>query len=308
MIISEESSHSMVQNNEINVRELITILWDKKFLISCITTLFAVTAIIYSLSLPNVYESRALLAPANDSDSSMGMLQQYSSVANLAGISIGSDGAKDKSLEAIARINSFDFFSEFVLPEIALKDLMASKKWSSSSDLIEYDNKIFNSSKNIWVENIPSAQEAFARYKQIMSISQDKKTQFVNISITHKSPYIAKDWVSIIVKNINMSMRDNEKNKVKKSIDFLNNQAMAVKYEEVKQSISALQQEQIKSLMLIEASEEYIFKSISTPIAPEFKSGPARSALVIAVTLLGLIFSFITVLINHFNNKLKNKI
>lgn len=305
MINTEERSSDVIQTDEINVRDLIKVLWDKKFFISSVTSLFAIIAIIYSLSLSNVYESQTILAPANDSDSSMGMLQQYSPMASLAGISLGSDTAKDKSLEAIARINSFDFFSEFILPEISLQDLMALKKWNSSSNTVEYDNNIFNSNKNIWIESIPSAQEAFARYKKIMSISQDRKTQFVNITITHKSPYIAQEWVSIIVRNINMSMRDNEKNKVKKSIDFLNNQAMAVKYEEVRQSITALQQEQIKSLMLIEASQEYIFKSISSPIAPEFKSGPPRSAIIIVITLLGLVLSLIIVLINHFNNKLK---
>ena len=46
----------------------------------------------------------------------------------------------------------------------------------------------------MWKSNvsIPSKQDAYYEYKDILSISEDKNTKFVNISIQYQSPHVAK--------------------------------------------------------------------------------------------------------------------
>ena len=51
---------------EIDLSELFSVLWDGKWLVVGITTIFSIAAVIYSLSLPNVYQSRAILSPVGD--------------------------------------------------------------------------------------------------------------------------------------------------------------------------------------------------------------------------------------------------
>ena len=140
-----------------------------------------------------------------------------------------------------------------------------------------------------------------------MSISQDNKTSFISLSINHQSPFIAQKWINLIIDEINESMRNQEKVKVTKSIDFLNTQLKKMSYDEIKQSISSLQQEQIKSLMMIEATEEYIFKVINSPVAPELKYEPKRSRLVIFGIFLGGILSIFIALAIHFLQIYRNK-
>ena len=102
------------------------------------------------------------------------------------------------------------------------------------------------------------------------------------------------------IKEINRSMRTKEKELVSNSIVFLNNQANKMNYEEVKQAISSLQLEQVKSLMLIEAREDYIFKILNSPLAPEIRSEPSRFKIVITISLIGFISINFLILLIHY--------
>jgi hypothetical protein len=298
----------------VNLQELFLVLWNRKLLIFSISMAFSLLAILYSLQLPNIYKSEALLAPADQDKSSSSFLGRYSGMAGLAGLTIPS-ASGDKTIEAVEIIKSHDFFANYFLPLISLEDLMAVKSWEKISNKINYDPKLFDSESGKWIRKTsfplskkPSSQEAFEVYKTLMNISKDKKTSFITLSIKHHSPYIAQEWVQIIIKEINRSMRTKEKELVSNSIIFLNQQANKVNYEEVKQAILSLQQEQVKSLMLIEANEDYIFKILNSPLAPEIKSEPSRSQIVISITLISFIFiSFLILFIHYFRINISTK-
>jgi LPS O-antigen subunit length determinant protein (WzzB/FepE family) len=291
-------------SDEIELSELLSAIWNRKIFICLVTSFFSIVSILYALSLPNIYTSHALLKSAENSSSSSGLLSQYSGMASLAGISLGSSGSSDKSLEAIERIRSYTFFSKFFLPEISYQDLVAVKDWERSTNTLVYDEEVFDSNSTKWLGTV-SPQDAYKTYNDMISIYQDKKTFFVSISIKHYSPNIAKEWVDLIVNKINSSMRDEEKVTTLKSIEFLNEQIQKVNFLEVRQSIASLQENQMKSLMLIESNSDYIFKTIDSSIIPEKKSEPKRSLIVIIATILGFFISLVVVLILHIMKKSK---
>ena len=280
-------------NDEINLAEIISILWEKK--VSIFISTFFITGLvgIYAFMLPNTYTSSALLSPANKNNNTSN-LSQYAGIASLAGISIQGD-SDNKSVEAIKRIQSYEFFTNFILPIIKLENLTAVKKWDPNSNNIIYDKKIFDSDIDKWIIQNgktlePSSQSAFKIFRAKLGVSQEPKTGFVTISIQHNSPYIAQEWVQKVVNQINKSMRDDDKLRAINSINFLNDQTKKINYEEVRQAISSLQEEQIKSLMLIESDSDYVFKILDSPIAPEVKSKPKR----VLIIILGIVFGFIT--------------
>jgi hypothetical protein len=238
-----------------------------------------------------------------------GMLGQYSGMASLAGISLPSESSS-KVQEAIARIESFEFFSNYFLPQIKLENLMVVKKWDQASNILIYDESAFNSESSQWIgnvslsnSNIPSSQSAYGRYKKIMSIAEDKKTSFITLSVEHESPFIAQQWVEIIMDQIDQVMRDQDRQTARKSIEYLNGLAPTVNYEEIKQTLSSLQQEQMKRLMMVEASSNYIFKVLDSPIVPEVKVKPRRSLIVILGSMLGMMLSVLGVLALHYTRK-----
>ena len=295
--------------DEIDLRELFHVLWDKIFYIGAITSIFSLISIIYALMLPNIYQSQAVMMPMEANQGMSGMLGQYSGMASLAGISLPSESGS-KAQEAIARIESFEFFSNSFLPHIKLENLMAVKKWNQASNTLIYDASAFNSESGQWVRkvkppksNIPSSQEAYKDYKKIMSINEDKTKLFVKLSVKHKSPAIAQQWVEIIMEQIDQVMRDQDRQAALQSIAYLNSLAPTVNYEEIKQAFSSLQQEQMKRLMMVEANKNYIFNVLDSPIVPEVKFEPKRSLIVILSTMLGMILSVLGVLVFYYTGK-----
>jgi len=298
-----------IYDDEIDLSELFHVLWDKIFYIGAITSIFSLISIIYALMLPNIYQSKATLMAVEQSSELSGMIGRYSGMASLAGISLDSEsGSKDQ--EAIARIKSFEFFSNNFLPNIKLENLMAVEKWNQPSNTLTYYASDFNSESRQWLRkakpprsNIPTSQEAYEEFVKIMSVNKDKKTNLVTLMVEHKSPFIAQQWVEIMINQIDQVMRDQDKQTATKSIEYLNSLTPTIFNEDIKKALSALQQEQMKRLMMVEASDNYIFKVLDSPIVPELKSQPKRSIIVIWGTILGMVLSALGVLVFNYTRK-----
>ena len=109
--MNKENTYNL---DEFNLNELFIALWGKKFFIIFFTTLAALTSVVYSLSIPNIYTSSALLVSA-DSEDSLGSKLGLSPLAGIAGLkSFQKSGSKAQ--EAIERIKSYDFFVNEFLP------------------------------------------------------------------------------------------------------------------------------------------------------------------------------------------------
>ena len=118
------NKHPIDFDEEINLRELFYVLWDGKWIITSLTVFASTIGVIYSLLLPNIYESKTLLAPVSPSSSITGALRNYSGLAGLAGITLPSSVDEGNSMEAIQKISSLSFFENNILPNIFLPDLV----------------------------------------------------------------------------------------------------------------------------------------------------------------------------------------
>ena len=154
--------NSTTENNDaaIDFIELFKVLWDGKFLIVVVTSFFSALAVIYSLSLPNIYQSNAYLSPVGENAGTSQGLQGMGSLASLAGISLSSASGGSKSVKAIEKLNSLSFFSENILPNIYLPDLMALESWDATSNTNIYDKNIFDYDTQKWVDKKPTAQQS----------------------------------------------------------------------------------------------------------------------------------------------------
>ena len=102
------------------------------------------------------------------------------------------------------------------------------------------------------------------------SLSEDKKTGFVTIKIKPKSPFVAKEWVELIIDEINIFYRQKDKSESEKSkrVILINN--YMTNLSEVKGScIKTLTKRETKKLSLIEARESYVFEYIDPPVVME---------------------------------------
>jgi len=312
-----QEAHSIKHPNdfddEIDLRELFYVLLEGKWIIVSLTAFVSIVGVIYSLSLPNIYESKAMLVPVNSSSGIAGALGSYSGLAGLAGINLPSGGDEGNSAKAIQKISSLSFFENNILTNIHLPDLMAFKSWNIKTNTLTFDDSIYDTNSNTWIrdysypqQQIPSAQESFEVFKTAhLSLSEDKKSGFITLAIKHQSPFIAKQWVELVINEVNAFYRQKDKSESEKAVSYLNQQISITGLSEIKQVIAQLLQEETKKLTLIEANQYYVFDYIDPPAVMEKKSEPKRALICILSALLGGMLSVLLVLIRHyaFNKK-----
>ena len=293
-----ENNNSNSLDNEIDLAELFSIIWNKKLFISIFTSIAALISVLYALYLPNIYTSSSLLAPTTEDNSLSSQLGSFSGLAGLAGVSLPAGNISNSQI-AVKRIESFEFFSKYFLPNIKLEDLMAVDEWDAKNNTVVYDDSEFNSTSNEWSRK-PTDQKAYKEYKRALSISQEELTGLVYLSMKHKSPVVAQNWVDTIIYNINECMREIDKQDAQNSIDFLNESLKNTNSQSIKVVFAKLMESQMQTLMLASSNEAYVFKTINSPIIPEDKSSPSRALICILGTLLGGILSILIVLFRNF--------
>lgn len=94
-------------DDEIDLGKLFRIIWEGKKIVIAVTTGFAITALVISLVLPNIYQSKALLSAVDSQGGSGSASQNLGGIASLAGINLSSSSAGnvDKALEKIKTLS-----------------------------------------------------------------------------------------------------------------------------------------------------------------------------------------------------------
>ncbi|TDE21631.1 LPS O-antigen length regulator [Vibrio owensii] len=287
---------SQPTGDEIDLRELFKALWKGKWIIIATTFVFAASSVLYALSLPNIYKSDALLAPAESSNGGRlsKMAGQLGGLAALAGVNLGAGESSQTDL-AVQVMKSRQFVEAFINKHELLVPLMAAKDWDLANNKLVLDNELYNSSTDEWLREPeglrgakPTAQEAFQVFnKEVLNISQDKDSGLYTVSVKYYSPYIAQQWVNWLIEDINKVMRERTIAETSQNLAYLNTQLQKTAVADMQSTFYKLIEEQTKSLMLAEVQEEFIFKVVDPALVPELKDGPKRALICVLGTLLG---------------------
>lgn len=306
--------NSFQSDDEIDLKELWNAIWTGKWLIVGITSVFAVASVLYALSLPNEYKSTVLLAPASSSSSSsLGKLAgQFGGLASLAGINLGGGGAEDKSIIAMEIVKTWGFLESFIKDNQIEVEVFAAEGWTRTSNQLVIDPDLYDVVNKKWVRNFnpskgqkiePSSWELFEKVKNRINISQDKTSGLISLSVEYYSPEIAKQWTDKLVKAINTHVQKQDREEATKSIDYLNEKINETNIADMQSVFYQLIEEQTKTLMLAEVSEEYVFKTLSPAKVAEEKSKPKRALIAILGFLMGGLLSVLVVLFRYFGNR-----
>ena len=131
--VTSSTEHNMIQDDEIDLKELFSAIWSGKLTIIITTVVAAIIAVMFALSQPDIYKAEALLSPvSNDSGGMGGLASQFGGLASLAGVSLGGGNA-DKTTMGIEVLQSRQFFAQFMTDNDVLVPLMASNNWESST-------------------------------------------------------------------------------------------------------------------------------------------------------------------------------
>ena len=297
-------------DDEIDLRELFSVLWAGKVKIIAITAVFAVASVIYALSVPNQYKATALLAPAqSDGGGLSGALGQLGGLASLAGVSIGG-GESSESQIAQEIMKSWSFVEGFIADNDLAVEVYAAEGWSKGSNELQINQDAYDSEGSEWlieddsgVVGPPSSWQLFKAFSDKLSVSEDKKSGLVSVSIEYYSPQIAKQWLDLYISAINKHMQERQVEKVSNNISYLEAQIGKTSIAEMREVFYTIIEEQTKNKMVAEASPDYAFVAVSPSMVPEEKSQPKRASICILGTLLGGMFSVLLVLVMHYARK-----
>jgi uncharacterized protein involved in exopolysaccharide biosynthesis len=303
-----ENNSANQYDDEIDLRELFGVLWAGKIMIIAITAVCAVGSVVYALSIPNQYKASALLAPAqSDGGGLSSALGQLGGLASLAGVSIG-EGSSSESQIAQEIMKSWSFIDSFIVKNNLAVGVYAAEGWGKSSDKLKIDDDLYDAVENVWLlededtgeSRPPSSWELFERFSRMLSISQDKQSGLVSVSIEYYSPNVAKQWLDLYVAAINEHMQARQVLKVSSNIRYLEDQIAKTSIAEMREVFYTIIEEQTKNKMVAEASPNYAFVAVSPSMVPEEKSKPGRALLCVMGVLFGGLTGVVIVLIRYY--------
>ena len=156
--------------------ELFNIFWLNKKFIVIFTSFAAMVSVFYSLSLTNIYTAQTVMVPTSPEISSS-LASQYGNLASMAGINIPQGGLKNQTEVALNLIKSKKLIDRLMLYESFLPDLFAARKWDLQSNIVTYDEALYDSKNKKWIRKVsppfkqtPSSQEALNRFLALISI------------------------------------------------------------------------------------------------------------------------------------------
>lgn len=307
---SNANPHREVEyQNEIDLKELFNIFWRGKKLIIIFSLFMAMVGVLVALSLPNVYKSEALLAPAEkQSGESLGALAgQFGGLASLAGVNL-TGGTNTRLTLALELLKSRVFIGEFVERHKLKPVIMASEGWERSSNKVLFDDDVYNESKGLWVRDVnppykpePSIQEVHEKFiEENLVIQKDEETGFIRLAVRHHSPELAFKIVMLLVGDINREIREKDILEAKQSIEYLEEALQETSVADMQEVFYQLIEQQQQTKMLATVQSEYVLKVIDPPLVAEEKDEPRRAVLVIVAGISGTLLSMFFLLFRNF--------
>jgi len=295
---------------DINIKEIIEYLVTQLKVIVGFTSITAITAIIISLNLGEVYRSEALIKISeSDFQSGSKVSSSMGGLAALAGVDLPTSGTGSRKTPAyaVAKIKSRSFFKHISSFPGILEGVFAGKAFDRSNGKMIYDESLYDSINKKWIrkhsgskEPKPSYLEAHIIFLNNIGILADKRTDFITIVYDHSSPYFAKELIELIVRELNNIQMTEDLTQTEKALAYLSNIQSKNNKVSIDKSLSLLIEGQIQKQMLASIDDEYLIEYIDQPIVPESRIFPKKSIIVIASTILSFIFILVLLIFYKF--------
>jgi uncharacterized protein involved in exopolysaccharide biosynthesis len=294
-------------SDEVDLIELWQAIWQRKGLISLVVAAFSAVAIGVAMLLPNIYTSTATLAASEEQQGGglSALASQFGGLASLAGVSLGS-GKADKTDIAVEIASSRQFMTRFVREHKLEVPLMATTGMDKTTKELIVDDDLYDTKEQRWIRKVeegksiePTDWELYKQISKIISITQDKKSSFVTVSIDYYSPEMAKQWVDWFVADINTYMKHRDQIDAERNITYLKQQLEKTAVADMQSVFYQLIEQQTKTLMLSEVNPEYVFKTLDPAVVAEEKTKPKRVLIVILGGVIGGMLGVLLALIQH---------
>jgi uncharacterized protein involved in exopolysaccharide biosynthesis len=272
-------------STEISFFDLIAVARASWILILGLAFLFAIAAAVIALQMKPVYRAEILLSPTPDDQQTGGsalsrLAQSFGPLSGVIG-NLGGSNAVDKEVR-IATLQSRHLTEAFIRERNLLPELFA-ERWDSTAKAWKVKNG--KSTK-------PTAEEAFRRFDQnVRSVSEDRKTGLVSLSIEWPKPHLVADWANGIVAYTNEYLRNRAIAEAQRSTAYLESELPKTGVLERQQIIYRLIESKVSDVMMANARPEFAFAIVDAATTPDANHyvKPKRTIMVMVGFVLGLL-------------------
>jgi len=277
----------------IDLLEVFKNIWQSKLQIIGISLFFGLCTYVYTLNVPDEYTTKVLLSSSHQENSaSLSSASGLGSLASIAGLSIGGSAGSESDI-ALEVMQSWDFVDQFISTYNYQVPIVAATSWDRTTGQLDIDQSIYDTKQKKWVRETnrpdgaePSSWELFSVFKDRLTVNKMKGTGFILIEFEFFSPVLGKELMDNYVSFINQVMRERKLDQVSRNIRYLEAEIEKTNVAKMKEIFYQLIEEQTKSLMLAQATPEYVFVTVNPAMVEEAKSAPKRFLMV----LVGLIW------------------
>lgn len=297
------------KNDDISITDLIRILNASRLLVMAVVLISIIASVFFAITRDNIYRSEATLVAQTAGSSDQG-IGQLGGIAAMAGINLGGSAGADKSKLALQIMTSRSFVTSFINKHDLLVPLMAADGWDPEANKLIIDREIYDDESDKWVrkysypqKQTPSLLEAYDWFVDIFTVFEDDKKGIIVISMEHYSPVVAKEWLDLLVKDINLHMKTRDIEEAEKSLKYLSEQLNRNIPQELKLTLYNLIEEKQRTLMLANVKDDYAFQIIDPAVIPEYRFKPNRFFIVLFSTLVSFMMICLFVIFRSINKR-----
>ena len=319
--MSEETKQSAPTNSvtenedEIDLLERAKTIWKGKKLIIWMVVIFTIATAVVSLFMTNIYTAHALLKQV-DSNSGSGIATQLGGLASLAGLSTSGETSSIEIVNLLkSNILKKNIIEKYNLLPVLFPDDWDEKKktWKKPSGFslipLALISKIRPAQPNAPKKEpgVPDTWDGIRALDEIVNIHYDLKEDLITISAEFSDPDMAAKIVNYFIITLNDYMSSEANRVAKINKEYLEKQLSGTNDNLIREKIYNLIASKIETIVMSEVKENFAFKVLDPPMAPDKKSKPKRAQMVIVAFIVSLFLAVFVVLSRDYIKKIKAK-
>lgn len=311
-------------DDEIDLLDYWRVIWKRRKLIGGIVIVTVLATVVISLFMADIYQAKAVIMPVTARDSggsSAGLAALAQQFGGLPGITMpGSTSASE-----IVSLLKSNILREKIIQRYNLMPVLFYKQWDPQQHTWKKGGETgFNWNPFHYIplmdkalaptlhqgaqkkdSDVPDTWDALRLLTEIVRINQDAKQNTISISVDFYDPDMAAKIVEYFLGTLTNYMSSEAKRVAATNRKYMEEQLGSTTDPFIKQKTYNMIAQQIEAGMMAEVKENFAFKVIDPPLAPDKKIKPKRFQMAILALFSALFVGIFAAFVREYIEKNK---
>ena len=301
-----QQASQMIEEDEIDLRELWQTILKGKKIIAAITIAVVTFTLIYALKLPNVYKSEAILIPTSEGGgASLGGL---GGLAAMAGVSIGGGGSMTPDVAFNTLLNDYEFMHDFVVNNNILEYYSDANVDQNYVFALGYRGvyDLFKSTPDADEESAGDKEDKiFTIIKQVkssFSISSDKKTGLISVTYSDSDRKFPPKMINAFLHDASEYLVQNNLRIIDNKLNYFSKEMQKADGFELRQSLSSMISNILQEKVMMQSKVYYQCDVLTEPAVAYIKdkTKPKRGLIMVVSFITSIILGIFLVFFLEF--------